>query len=52
VVKKLAVGLVVAFVLYYLISQPAGAANAVKGAVDAVIAAFGAVGVFVNQLIQ
>lgn len=42
--------LIVGFVIYYLLTAPAGAADAVSGAFDAVIEAFGQVGIFVNEL--
>jgi hypothetical protein len=38
--RKLLGGLVIAFALFYLLSQPQGAADAVKGATAAVGAAF------------
>ena len=34
--RNLGIGLVVAFALFYLFTQPAGAAHAVRGAADAV----------------
>jgi hypothetical protein len=48
--KKVVAMLVVAFVVYYLLTAPAGAADAVSGAASAVIDAFGQVGIFVNEL--
>jgi hypothetical protein len=38
--RKLLVGLVVAFALFYLVTQPQGAADAVRGAASAVMVAF------------
>lgn len=43
--------LVVAFALYYLLSEPAGAADVVRDAFDAVLEAFGNVGVFLENLL-
>lgn len=43
---------VVAFALYYLLSEPAGAADVVRDAFDAVIDAFANVGVFVENLLS
>lgn len=51
VLKKGLVLLVVAFCVYYLLTAPAGAANAVSDAAGAVIDGFSQVGVFVNELI-
>jgi hypothetical protein len=48
--KKVFALLVVAFAVYYLLTAPTGAADAVSGAASAVIDAFGQVGIFVNQL--
>lgn len=49
-VKKLAVLLVAAFVVYYLLTAPAGAADAVSGAAEAVMDAFGQVFIFFDEL--
>ncbi len=38
--RKLVVGLVVAFALFYLVTQPQAAATAVRGAAGAVLVAF------------
>ncbi len=38
--RKLVIGVVLAFFVFYLLSQPAGAAEAVRGAVAAVAVAF------------
>ena len=38
--KKVLVGLVIAFAAFYLLTQPAGAAEAIKGAASAVGVAF------------
>ncbi len=48
--KKLAVLLVAAFVVYYLLTAPAGAADAVSGAAEAVMSAFGQLFIFVDEL--
>lgn len=48
--KKVVIVFVVGFALYYLFSSPADAADAVRGAFDAAIEAFGQVGVFINSL--
>ncbi|MFT4299532.1 MAG: hypothetical protein QM597_07860 [Aeromicrobium sp.] len=50
--KKAIVGLVAAFALYYLLTAPAQAADVVQGAFEAVMEAFGAVGVFVQELFR
>lgn len=50
VLKKVAGLLVIGFIVYYLLTAPAGAADAVSGALTAVIDAFGQVGVFVDEL--
>ncbi len=38
--RKLGIGIAVLFVLFYVITQPAGAAGAVRGAADALTVAF------------
>lgn len=48
--KKAAVILVALFVVYYLLTAPQGAAEAVEGAVDAVMEAFGQIFVFFETL--
>ena len=57
--QKLLVGVVVAFAAFYLLSQPAGAGDAVKGAAtagggaaDAVKGAASAVGVAFESIIE
>jgi hypothetical protein len=50
--RKLAIGLVVAFALFYLISQPRDAAEAVRGAAGAVIIAFESVVEFISALFR
>ena len=50
VLKKLMVLLVAGFVVYYLLTAPSGAADAVEGAFDATIDAFSQVGIFVTEL--
>lgn len=51
VVKKVVVLLVVGFGVYYLLTAPSGAADAVSNAASAVMDAFSQVGVFVNELV-
>ena len=48
--KKVIGLLVIGFIVYYLLTAPAGAADAVSGAASAVIDAFGQIGVFVDEL--
>ena len=48
--KKLLAGLVIAFAAFYLLSQPAGAADAVRGAVSAVGTAFESLIAFITAL--
>jgi hypothetical protein len=50
--RKVAIGLVVAFALFYLITQPEGAASAVRGAAGAVVIAFESVIDFVTALFR
>jgi len=50
VLKKVLALLVIGFIVYYLLTAPAGAAEAVSGAMTAVLDAFGQVGVFVDEL--
>lgn len=50
VLKKLVVLAVAGFVLYYLMTSPAGAANVVADAWDTTLAAFAQVGIFVAEL--
>jgi hypothetical protein len=50
VLKKAMTLLVVGFGVYYLLTAPAGAADAVSNAFGAVIDAFGQVGVFARHL--
>ena len=50
VAKKGVTFLVIAFALFYLVTQPEGAANAVRGAFDAVGQAFSAIIAFFNAL--
>ncbi len=51
VLKKVITLLVVGFGVYYLLTAPAGAADAVSNAAGAVIEAFSQLGVFVNELV-
>lgn len=48
--QKFMVGLVIAFAAFYLLSQPAGAADAVKGAASAVGVAFESIIKFISAL--
>ncbi|MEH3033413.1 MAG: hypothetical protein PGN07_05075 [Aeromicrobium erythreum] len=50
--KKLGLFAVGAFVVYYLLTAPQGAADAVGGAGSAVMDAFGQIGVFVDELMR
>ena len=50
--RKLMVGLVVAFALFYLVTQPQGAAEAVRGAADAVRVGFESVIEFITALFK
>jgi|GEM_PF-1385389 len=52
VLKKVVTLLVVGFGVYYLLTAPAGAADAVSNAAGAVIDGFAQVGVFVNALVS
>ena len=52
VARKALVLLVIAFVVFYLITQPEGAADAVRGAVAAVGDAFDAIMRFFNALAE
>lgn len=49
-VKRIAIGLVVVFALFYMITRPEDAANAVQGAVGAVWNAAESVGRFFTSL--
>ncbi|AXT85547.1 hypothetical protein C6I20_10320 [Aeromicrobium sp. A1-2] len=51
VLKKIITLLVVGFAIYYLLTAPAGAADAVSNAFGAVMDGFQQVGVFVNELV-
>jgi len=51
VLKKVMTLLVVGFGVYYLLTAPAGAADALNTAFAAVLDGFGQVGVFVNALV-
>lgn len=51
VLKKAVTLIVIAFGVYYLLTAPAGAADAVSNAANAVLDGFSQVGVFVNELI-
>lgn len=49
-VKRIALGLVLAFAVFYLVTRPEDAANAVQGAVGAVWGAGAAVAQFFTSL--
>ena len=49
-VKRIAVGLIVVFALFYMVTRPEDAANAVQGAVTAVWGGVEAVGRFFTSL--
>ena len=51
VLKKIGTLLVIGFGVFYLLTAPAGAADAVSNAAGAVIDGFGQLGVFVNELV-
>jgi hypothetical protein len=48
--KKVLVGLVIAFAAFYLLTQPAGAADAIKGAASVVGVAFEGIITFLTAL--
>ena len=50
--RKLGIGLVVAFALFYLVTQPEGAAQSVRGAADAVVVAFNSIIEFITALFR
>jgi hypothetical protein len=52
IVKRILLGLVIAFALFYLITRPQDAANAVQGAVGAVWNAGAAVFQFFGELVR
>ena len=49
-IKKLLIWLAIAFVVFYLVTQPTGAADAVKGAASGVASAFGSIITFFSSL--
>jgi hypothetical protein len=49
-VKKVLIWLAIAFAVFYLISQPSSAADAIKGAANGVEAAFNAIITFFTSL--
>jgi len=51
VLKKVFVLLIAGFAVYYLLTTPEGAAEAIRNAFNAVLDAFGQVMVFVNELL-
>lgn len=50
--RKVVIGIAVLFVLFYVLTQPAGAADAVRGALDALFVAFDSVIEFVSALFE
>ncbi|MBA2464644.1 MAG: hypothetical protein ACR2HA_08300 [Nocardioides sp.] len=48
--RKVAIGIAVLFVLFYVITAPANAADAVRGATDALFVAFESLIEFVSAL--
>jgi hypothetical protein len=50
VIKKLLIWVAIAFVAFYLVTQPTGAADAVKGAASGVESAFGSIITFFSSL--
>jgi hypothetical protein len=50
--RKLGIGVAILFVLFYVITQPSGAAGAVKGAADALFVAFESLIEFVSALFR
>lgn len=50
--KKVIVLLVAGFAVYYLLTAPEGAAEAIRNAFNAVIDAFGQIMVFTNKLLS
>lgn len=50
--KKAVVILVVGFAVFYLLTEPAAAADAIAGALDAIMEAFSSVSVFVEELVS
>ncbi|MGH3506342.1 MAG: hypothetical protein ACRDO2_03955 [Nocardioidaceae bacterium] len=52
VAKKSVALLALAFAAFYLVTQPESAADAVKGAVDAVVEAIRAIGRFFDALVS
>lgn len=51
-IKKILTLLAVGFGVFYLLTEPAAAADAVSGAVDGVLRAFDNVTVFVQELLS
>ncbi len=49
--KKIGTLLILGFGIFYLMTAPAGAADAVSNAAGAVMSGFGQIGVFVNELV-
>lgn len=49
--KKLVVLLVVGFVVYFLLTSPTGAADAVSEILDGLLTAFPQIGVFVSEVV-
>ncbi len=51
-VRKVVIGIAVLFVLFYVVTQPAQAAGAVRGATDAMFVAFESLIEFVSALFR
>lgn len=49
-VKKILIWLAIGFAVFYLLSQPTGAANAIKGAADGIASAFNSIITFFTSL--
>jgi hypothetical protein len=52
VLKKVIALLLIGFVIYYLLTTPSSAADAVNDAFDGIMDAFRQIGVFFNELTQ
>ena len=50
--KKVITLLVVGFIIWYLLTAPAGAADAVSDAFGGIMDAFGRIGIFFNELVE
>jgi uncharacterized membrane protein len=52
IIKRVIIGLVIAFAVFYLVTRPVDAANAVQGAIGAVWSAGAAIFAFLGQLVH